>query len=80
MGCRQGLQDVGVGVRLAAPWRPDARRAFMAEMRQRMAGKGGPRPGEPPSGPVEPAPEVGVPSAVTAGDAPERGVSWKAPT
>jgi hypothetical protein len=52
----------------------------MAEMRQRMAGKGGPRGGEPPSGPVVPAPEVAVPSAVTTGDAPEHGVSWKAPT
>src|SRR5207248_7881912 len=52
---------------------PDARRAFMAEMRQRLAGKGGPRDGEPPSGPAEPAPEVAVPSAVPAGDAPAPG-------
>jgi hypothetical protein len=50
----------------------------MAEMRQRMAGKGGPRGGEPPAGPLEPAPAM--PSAVPAGDSGERGVSWKAPT
>jgi hypothetical protein len=71
--------ELGFALAPLLPWRPDARRAFMAEMRQRMAGKG-PRDSEPPSGPVEPAPEVAVPSAVTTGDAPERGVSWKAPT
>src|SRR5207244_11623499 len=72
--------ELGFALAPLLPWRPDARRAFMAEMRQRMAGKGGPRGGEPPSGPVEPAPEVAVRSGMTAGDAPERGVSWKAPT
>jgi hypothetical protein len=71
--------ELGFALAPLLPWRPDARRAFMAEMRQRMAGKG-PRDGEPPSGPVEPAPEVAVPSAVTTGDTPEHGVSWKAPT
>ena len=72
--------ELGFALAPLLPWRPDARRAFMAEMRQRMAGKGGPRGGEPPAGPLEPAPEVAVPSAVPAGDTGERGVSWKAPT
>ena len=72
--------ELGFALAPLLPWRPDARRAFMAEMRQRMAGKGGPRGGEPPAGPLEPAPEVAVPSAVPAGDRGERGVSWKAPT
>jgi branched-chain amino acid transport system permease protein len=71
--------ELGFALAPLLPWRPDARRAFMDEMRQRMAGKGGPRGGEPPSGPVEPA-EVPVPSAVTAGESPESGFSWKAPT
>jgi hypothetical protein len=52
----------------------------MAEMRQRMAGKRGPRGGAPPGEPVELAPEAPVPSTVPASDSAERGVSWKAPT
>jgi ABC-type branched-subunit amino acid transport system permease subunit len=62
------------------PWRGDARRAFMAEMRQRMAGKGRPRGGAPAPEPVEPAAEAPVPSTVQASDASERGVGWRAPT
>jgi branched-chain amino acid transport system permease protein len=72
--------ELGFALAPLLPWRPDARRAFMAEMRQRMAGKGGPRGGQPPTGPLEPAPEVAVSSAVSAGDSGDRGVSWKAPT
>jgi branched-chain amino acid transport system permease protein len=69
--------ELGFALAPLLPWRPDARKAFMAEMRQRMAGKGGPRSGAP-SG--EPAPEAPVPSTVPASDTAERGVSWKAPT
>jgi len=72
--------ELGFALAPLLPWRPDARRAFMAEMRQRMAGKGGPRGGAPPPGSLQPAPEVAVSSAVPAGDSGERGVSWKAPT
>jgi branched-chain amino acid transport system permease protein len=72
--------ELGFALAPLLPWRPDARRAFMAEMRQRMAGKGGPRDGGPPGEPVEPAPEAPVPSTVPASDTAERGVSWKAPT
>jgi ABC-type branched-subunit amino acid transport system permease subunit len=72
--------ELGFALAPLLPWRPDARRAFMAEMRQRMAGKGGPREGGPPGEPVEPAPEAPVPSTVPASDPTERGVSWKAPT
>jgi hypothetical protein len=72
--------ELGFALAPLLPWRPDARKAFMAEMRQRMAGKRGPRGGAPPGEPVEPAPEAPVPSTVTASDSAERGVSWKAPT
>jgi hypothetical protein len=69
--------ELGFALAPLLPWRPDARKAFMAEIRQRMAGKGGPRSGAPPG---EPAPEAPVPSTVPASDTAERGVSWKAPT
>jgi ABC-type branched-subunit amino acid transport system permease subunit len=72
--------ELGFALAPLLPWRPDARKAFMAEMRQRMAGKRGPRGGAPPGEPVELAPEAPVPSTVPASDSAERGVSWKAPT
>ena len=72
--------ELGFALAPLLPWRPDARKAFMAEMRQRMAGKGGPRPGAPPGEPVGPTPESPVPSTVPASDAAESDVSWKAPT
>jgi ABC-type xylose transport system permease subunit len=72
--------ELGFALAPLLPWRPDARRAFMAEMRQRMAGKGRTGDGAPPAGPVEPAPEAAVPSTVQASDASDRGVSWRAPT
>jgi branched-subunit amino acid ABC-type transport system permease component len=72
--------ELGFALAPLLPWRGDARRAFMAEMRQRMGGKGGPRGGEPPAEPAEPVPEAPVPTTVPASDASERGVSWKAPT
>ena len=72
--------ELGFALAPLLPWRSDARRAFMAEMRQRVAGKGRPRGGAPMAEPVEPAPEAPVPSAVQASDASEPGVGWKAPT
>ena len=72
--------ELGFALAPLLPWRPDARRAFMAEMRQLIAGKGRPRGGAPPAEPVGPAPEPAVPSTVQASDASESGVSWRAPT
>ena len=72
--------ELGFALAPLLPWRPDARRAFMAELRQRMAGKGGPRPGPPSGEPVEPVQEAPVPSTVPASDTAEHGVRWKAPT
>src|SRR5262249_57560040 len=61
--------ELGFALAPLLPWRSDARRAFMAEMRQRVAGKGRPRGGAPMAEPVEPAPEAPVPSAVQASHA-----------
>jgi ribose/xylose/arabinose/galactoside ABC-type transport system permease subunit len=72
--------ELGFALAPLLPWRPDARRAFMAEMRQRMAGKGRAGVGAPPAEPVEPAPEAAVPSTAQASDVSDRGVGRKAPT
>jgi branched-subunit amino acid ABC-type transport system permease component len=56
--------ELGFALAPLLPWRSDARKAFMAEMRQRMAGKPGPREEEPSPEPVA-AP---VPAGVGAGD------------
>src|SRR5262249_59294095 len=59
--------ELGFALAPLLPWRSDARRAFMAEMRQRVAGKRGPRGGAGvPPGPVAPAPASPVPSAAPA--------------
>jgi branched-chain amino acid transport system permease protein len=56
--------ELGFALAPLLPWRSDARKAFMAEMRQRVAGKRGPQPGEPA---LEPA-AAPVPAGVGAGD------------
>jgi hypothetical protein len=76
--------ELGFALAPLLPWRPDARRAFMEDLRQRL-GTGRRPPPAPPSVPGEPAPEEPVPAPVSSGDTAsaspgESGINWKAPT
>jgi branched-chain amino acid transport system permease protein len=71
--------ELGFALAPLLPWRKDARREFMEDLRQRLGtGKRPPPPA--PGVPGEPAPEAPVPAGVPSGEARESGVSWKAPT
>jgi branched-chain amino acid transport system permease protein len=62
--------ELGFALAPLLPWRSDARKAFMAEMRQRMAGKRGPQPGEPALEPAAATVSAGVGAGDTGGAAP----------
>jgi branched-chain amino acid transport system permease protein len=76
--------ELGFALAPLLPWRKDARQAFMQDLRQRL-GTGRPPPPAAPSpagAPGEPAPQAPAPEPqpVSAGESPEKGISWKAPT
>jgi branched-chain amino acid transport system permease protein len=76
--------ELGFALAPLLPWRKDARQAFMQDLRQRL-GTGRPPPPAPPSppgAPGEPVPRAPVPEPepVPAGENPEKGINWKAPT
>jgi branched-chain amino acid transport system permease protein len=62
--------ELGFALAPLLPWRSDARKAFMAEMRQRVAGKRGPQPGEPALEPAAATVSAGVGAGDSGGAAP----------
>jgi branched-subunit amino acid ABC-type transport system permease component len=76
--------ELGFALAPLLPWRKDARQAFMEDLRQRL-GTGRPSPPAAPTpagGPGEPVPQAPAPepAPVSAGENPDKGISWKAPT
>ncbi|HEY3095688.1 MAG TPA: ABC transporter permease [Acidimicrobiia bacterium] len=76
--------ELGFALAPLLPWRKDARRAFMEDLRQRLGTRRPPPPTapSPPGAPAEPVPQAPAPepAPVSAGENPESGISWKAPT
>jgi branched-chain amino acid transport system permease protein len=76
--------ELGFALAPLLPWRKDARQAFMEDLRQRLGTGRRPPPTtpSPPGGPGEPVPQAPVPepAPVSAGESPDKGISWKAPT
>jgi branched-chain amino acid transport system permease protein len=73
--------ELGFALAPLLPWRKDARREFMEDLRQRMGTRKPPPPApEAPGEPGEPVPETPVPAGMPSGETREGGISWKAPT
>jgi branched-chain amino acid transport system permease protein len=73
--------ELGFALAPLLPWRKDARREFMEDLRQRMGTRKPPPPSpEAPGEPGEPVPEAPVPAGMPSGETREGGISWKAPT
>ncbi len=76
--------ELGFALAPLLPWRKDARQAFMEDLRQRLGTGRRPPPTtpSPPGAPGEPVPQAPAPepAPVSAGESPDKGISWKAPT
>jgi branched-chain amino acid transport system permease protein len=74
--------ELGFALSPLLPWRKDARKAFMEDLRQRLGTGKRPPPTAPgaPGEPGEPAPEAPVPAAAPSSQARGTGINWKAPT
>jgi branched-chain amino acid transport system permease protein len=76
--------ELGFALAPLLPWRKDARQAFKEDLRQRLGTGRPPPPAAPtPAGaPGEPVPQAPAPepAPVSAGENPDKGISWKAPT
>jgi branched-chain amino acid transport system permease protein len=76
--------ELGFALAPLLPWRKDARQAFKEDLQQRLGTGRPPPPAAPtPAGaPGEPVPQAPAPepAPVSAGENPDKGISWKAPT